>query len=194
MEVILKLDNLEENVKQVLESDLEETIKVAVSSIVCGEVDKVVKKTIETEVNNNIVEYIQEYLTTTTIKIGGGYFDEKKEETLTVEQFIKRNISEYIETGKLKLKHKDRYGDWKTRELSFEEFIEEKFDAGELVEEKLTKFMSQVRNDVNKKIEQQFNEITKQSLSDTMLNLLSKNDTFVKIQDNIKSIASRTDE
>lgn len=193
MKLAIELENLEKNVQDVLEQNATDVIKNCVFEMIRNEVNEVVKETISLEVNNNITSYVREYLTTTTIKVGGGFYDKKEEETFTVDQFIKKEIADCMQSKTLTTRKRDRYGDCKTNTVSFEEFIKNEFDIEEDVRCMLSSFMKEVRNDVNKKIENQFNEATKQTLSDNILTLLSKNDTFVKIQDNIKSIANRKD-
>lgn len=190
MELIIKMDELEGNIIEAVNINVEHVVEDTVKKSVKIEVEKQTKSIIEEIVGNKIQEYVLQYINETTFKIGGGWNDDRPSEELTVSQLIKKEIKEGMENKSFKVKNNDGYGS-RMKEVSFEDFIKGHLDFSKEVQEQLTKFMQEVRTDVNLRIKNQFNETTKAMLSDTMINLLSSNEVFTKIQNNIQSIANR---
>lgn len=191
MKLTLDLENLESLLRGSLDENLNNLITTAIKETVYGEINLQVKSLVETTVNEKIVSYVDDYITKTKIKIGWGYFDKIPEENLTVEEYIKRQISTLMESNTFKIITKDRWGDKRTETVDYATYINSKFDISDEVEKALSNFMTKVKNEVSNKITEQFNEVTKQMISDTMLQLLAQNDTFTKIQQNIACIAAK---
>ena len=191
MKLTLDLENLENILEEALNKNMDNAIDSAIKQTVAEQIEDKVKSLIEEGVSNKIASYIDDYIVNTKIKIGGGYFDKTPEEELTLEEYIKRQISDVMNNNAFKITKKDSWGDNKTVTLTYEEYINSKFDITSEVEKALSNFMEKVKKDVNNKIRQQFDDVTRQMLSDTMLQLLVDNEAFTKIQNNIACIATR---
>lgn len=190
MEIMMKLDNLEKNLEGILKDNLNDTIKDTVINLIQKETEEQVKDYIKEEVNLHIKNYVEEYIKTAKVKTGGGFYSNEEEKEYTVEQFLKKEIAECMEKKSFTIYKEDRYGK-REEQVSFEEFIKKEFNIDDKIRGQLKKFMIEVKNDVNNRLKNQFNEVTKQTLSDTMLTLLLQNETFTKIQQNLASIATK---
>ena len=52
-------------------------------------------------------------------------------------------------------------------------------------------FVNDIRNDINNKLEENFNKSTRDLLSDAVLKVLSTNDVYSKMQENVKQLADK---
>lgn len=187
MKLTLDLSNLEGVLQESLELTVKNAVDEAIKSMCNQMVSDNLKELIKEGVGEKISQYVDEYMATTKIEIGGGFWDSTPKETLTVEEYIKRQLSSTLDKGKFYIR--DGYSN--PKEVSFSEYVNNKFNLTSEVDARITKFMEDIKYDVNKKIKQQFDDATKKTLSDTMIQLLSANDTFVKIQENIACIATK---
>jgi len=139
-----------------------------------------------------LTEFVNEYIETSTITVGGGFYSNEGAKTYTVAEYIKKELADSLKKGKLKIKNNDRYGDG-FKEVTFEEFVKQSFDIDGAIKKELESFMKKTKQDINSKIDSTFTDVTKNMLSETVLNVLMKNDTFAKIKDNVKCIADKRD-
>lgn len=63
-----------------------------------------------------------------------------------------------------------------------------------MIVQEIENFMDDVRKEINKTMKDTFNNSTKSLLSNTVLNILSANDTYKQIENNIKCIADKKGE
>ena len=193
MKVTLELDNLENIVQTTLEKNLGNVVKEQIADIVKKTADNLIKDTINTQVSKNFQHFVDEYITTKKIKVGGSYWDNEPEQEYTVEQYIKQQLKEKLDSKKLKLKQMDSYGRYTNNyeEVSFETYISRQFDPNEMIKKELDAFMDDIRKQVNTTMKETFDNSTKSMLSNAVLNILSANDTYRQIENNIKCIADK---
>lgn len=193
MKVTLELDNLENIVQTTLEKNLGNVVKEQIADIVKKTADNLIKDTINTQVSKNFQHFVDEYITTKKIKVGGSYWDNEPEQEYTVEQYIKQQLKEKLDSKKLKLKQMDSYGRYTNNyeEVSFETYISRQFDPDEMIKKELDAFMDDIRKQVNTTMKETFDNSTKSMLSNAVLNILSANDTYRQIENNIKCIADK---
>lgn len=199
MKVTLDLENLEEIVKSGIEKNIEAIVKQEVDCMVRDQVKNTAKKKVEELVNNSFEKFVNEYISTTIIKTGGSYWDDEEPKEYTVEQFIKHQLKDILESNTLKIKKIGRTSSYSDdfEKVTFEEYINRTCDVNKQVEElfgnKLKKFMDDIRKDINKTMKNTFDDSTKSLLSSAVLNILSANDTYKQIENNIKCIADKKD-
>lgn len=193
MKVTLELDNLENIVQTTLEKNLGNVVKEQIADIVKKTADNLIKDTINTQVSKNFQHFVDEYITTKKIKVGGSYWDNEPEQEYTVEQYIKQQLKEKLDSKKLKLKQMDSYGRYTNNyeEVSFETYISRQFDPNEMIKKELDAFMDDIRKQVNTTMKETFDNSTKSMLSNAVLSILSANDTYRQIENNIKCIADK---
>lgn len=193
MKVTLELDNLENIVQTTLEKNLGNVVKEQIADIVKKTADNLIKDTINTQVSKNFQHFVDEYITTKKIKVGGSYWDNEPEQEYTVEQYIKQQLKEKLDSKKLKLKQMDSYGRYTNNyeEVSFETYISRQFDPNEMIKKELDAFMDDIRKQVNTTMKEIFDNSTKSMLSNAVLSILSANDTYRQIENNIKCIADK---
>ena len=193
MKVTLELDNLENIVQTTLEKNLENVVKEQIADIVKKTADNLMKDTINAQVSENFQHFVNEYITTKKIKVGGSYWDNEPEQEYTVEQYIKQQLKEKLDSKKLKSKQKDSYGRYTNNyeEVSFETYISRQFDPDEMIKKELDAFMDDIRKQVNTTMKETFDNSTKSMLSNAVLSILSANDTYKQIENNIKCIADK---
>lgn len=193
MKITLELDNLENIVQTTLEKNLENVVKEQIADIVKKTADNLIKDTINTQVSENFQHFVDEYITTKKIKIGGSYWDNEPEQEYTVEQYIKQQLKEKLDSKQLKVKKKGRSGSYSDDYecVTFENYISCQFDPNDLVKKELDTFMDDIRKQVNTTMKKTFDNSTKSMLSNAVLSILSANDTYRQIENNIKCIADK---
>ena len=193
MKVTLELDNLENIVQTTLEKNLGNVVKEQIADIVKKTADNLIKDTINTQVSKNFQHFVDEYIMTKKIKVGGSYWDNEPEQEYTVEQYIKQQIKERLDSKQLKVKKKGRSGSYSDdyENVTFEQYISRQFDFTETIKKELDTFMNDIRKQVNTTMKETFDNSTKSMLSNAVLNILSANDTYRQIENNIKCIADK---
>jgi hypothetical protein len=196
MKAVIDLENLENLVKETIENNIESVINEQINSIVKDTVNSLAKKTIEDTVSMNFQKFVDEYIKTTTIKIGGNsYWDDEEEKEYTVEQYIKKELKNRLESKKLRIYKSGRTSSYSSdfEEVAFEEYINRTFNVDDIIKKDLDKFMDSIRKDINKTMKDTFDESTKNMLSSAVLSILTANDTYRQIENNIKCIADKRD-
>lgn len=193
MKVTLELDNLENIVQTTLEKNLGNVVKEQIADIVKKTADNLIKDTIITQISENFQRFVDEYITTKKIKVGGSYWDNEPEQEYTVEQYIKQQIKERLDSKQLKVKKKGRSGSYSDdyENITFEQYISRQFDFTETIKKELDTFMDDIRKQVNTTMKETFDNSTKSMLSNAVLSILSANDTYRQIENNIKCIADK---
>ena len=181
MKVTIDLENLESLVQNTMETNIENIVKEQIEGTVKKVADNLAKKTIEEKVSENFQRFVDEYIANTKIKVGGDYWGDTEEKEYTVEQYIKKELKERLDSKKLRAKkkgHTSSYND-DFENVSFEEYINRQFD------------MDDIRKQVNKTMKETFDNSTKSMLSNAVLNILGANETYRQIENNIKCIADK---
>lgn len=194
MKVTIDLENLEALVKDTTEKNIEAVIKEQVTNTVNKTIDKLVEKEIKNAVSANFQRFVDEYIRNTKIKVGGNsYWDDEEQKEYTVEQYIKKELKARLESKTLKVKKKGRTSSYSDdfEQVSFEEYINRSFNAEDLIKADLDKFMDGIRKDINKTMKVTFDSSTKNMLSSAVLSILTANDTYRQIENQIKCIADK---
>lgn len=193
MKVTIDMENLETLVQTTMEKNIENIVKEQIEGTVRKVADDLSKKVIADEVSENFQRFVDEYIANTKIKVGGNYWDDTEEQEYTVEQYIKNELKDRLDSGKLRVKkkgHTSSYSD-DFEQVSFEEYINRQFDFDEMIKKYLDKFMDDIRKQVNKTMKETFDNSTKSMLSTAVLNILGANETYRQIENNIKCIADK---
>lgn len=193
MKVTIDMENLETLVQTTMEKNIENIVKEQIEGTVRKVADDLSKKVIADEVSENFQHFVDEYIANTKIKVGGNYWDDTEEQEYTVEQYIKNELKDRLDSGKLRVKkkgHTSSYSD-DFEQVSFEEYINRQFDFDEMIKKDLDKFMDDIRKQVNKTMKETFDNSTKSMLSTAVLNILGANETYRQIENNIKCIADK---
>ena len=106
MKVTVDMENLGGLVQEAIEQNLNNIIELEVRKTIEASVSVNVKETIENVVNEKLKSYVDGYIKSATISVGGGWNSEP--EVYTVEAYIKKQISEIMDTQRFKVE--DRYG------------------------------------------------------------------------------------
>lgn len=194
MKVTIDLENLEGIVKGTIETNIETVVKEQVESVIKKTIEKVAKDSVDNAVSYNFERFVNKYITTTKIKVGGNsYWDDEESREYTVEQYIKRELKGRLEAKTLKVKKKGSRSSYDSdfENVTFEEYINSQFDFEDMIKKDLDKFMDDIRKNVNKTMKDTFDISTKSMLSNAVLSVLSANDTYRQIENNIKCIADK---
>ena len=190
MKATLDLEDLEQIIERNVSENLETVINTQVEECVKEQIDALAKNVISEKVSENFQRFVDEYITTTKIKVGGNsYWDDEEPQEFTVEQYIKHELKKRLESKKLRVQSKSRYSDYD--EVTFEEYINRSFSPDDLIKGELDEFMDDIRKKINKTMQETFDKSTKDMLSSTVLSILTANDTYRKIENNIKCIADK---
>ena len=193
MKVNIEMGNLGDNVADVIEQNIQKTIEDIIATEVRKFVDQNYKSVIEEIANQKMSEYVENYIKTATITVGGGW-DSKNNpvETYTVEEYIKKQIGDIISEQSFTVKKKDNWGDYRNEKMSFEDFIKKEFNADEIVGKQLQTFMKSTKESITNQIKEMFDATTKNMLSETVFNMLVSTDTYSKINNGIKMLGGGT--
>lgn len=193
MKVTIDLENLEKLVQTTMEKNIENIVKKQVESAVHKVADDLAKKEIRDTVADNFQRFVDEYIATTKITVGGGYWDNTESKEYTVEQYIKNELKNKLESKTLRVKKKGRSSSYSDdyEDVSFEEYIKRQFNFENDIKKVLDAFMDDIRTQVNTTMKNTFDTATKNMLSTAVLNILGANETYRQIEHNIKCIADK---
>jgi hypothetical protein len=187
MKVTVDMENLGNMVQDVVEKNLNSLIENEVRKSIESKVASSARDIISTIVNEKMESYVNEYITTATVSVGGGWNSEPK--TYTVEEYIKQQISEIMQNQAFKTK--DRYGDY-TNKVTFEEYVKGVFNVDASVQRTLDQFMKKTRDDVNRNITKMFDQTTQAALSSVIMDMLNNSNAFLDMRDKLKRITDGT--
>jgi len=190
MKITMEMDNLTGLIESAVTKNIETVIQEQVDLRTKAEIEKRAKEIIPEVVSEQLQEYIKGFITQATITEGGGLYSKEPAKEYTVEEFIKKEIAERLQSQNLKIKSDSKYGD-RFEEVTFEEFIKKEFDVNKLINNKLVWFISETKKEINERIDATFTDVTKNMLSEIVYNVLLRNDTFTKLSENIKCIADK---
>ena len=187
MKVTIDMGNLGLMVQGVMEKNLQSIIENEIRKSIESQVATSAKGIIEDMVNEKLESYVNDYIKTATVSVGGGWNSDPK--TYTVEEYIKQQISEIM--SKQGFKAKDRYGNY-SNSVTFEDYVKRELNVDASVQSTLDKFMKKVRDDVNKNITRMFDNTTQAALSSVIMDMLSNSNAFLEMRDNLKRITDGT--
>ena len=190
MKAIIDMENLEAMIERNLNDHLEVIINEQVENCVKRKIEELARNVIAEKVTENFQKFVDVYISTTKIKVGGNsYWDDDEVKEFTVEQYIKYELKKRLESKKLRVKSNNRYSDYE--EVSFEDYIKSQFNANDIIKTDLDSFLDGVRKQINQTVKDTFDKSTKDMLSNTVLSILTANDTYRKIENSIKCIADK---
>lgn len=189
MEITIKMDNLEEIIKNTLNSSTTEALEKAFKEVVEEKLDNELHDTFNNIINNKIASYVDDYLKSTTITVGNNW-DGNGIVTYTVEEYLKHKINKIFDEQVLTTTVTDNWSGRKlTKTLSFEEYLNNKLDIDKLVKPHIDKIADKTKQEVNNKIDSMFNNTMKSMLADNIFNILKSNDTYRNVIDNLKLLS-----
>jgi len=191
---MLKVEFNTENLAAGIVRAVSESLKAELKDEILAEMKKDILGELKAEINASVSkiteDLVREIYEVEVIKVGGGWQEEPKE--YTVKQYIMEQIKNSFNGSNVKIRKKDRYGDYKTVEVSFSDWV-----TSECVSPEVQKYfdaqMKITRDEINKKLKAIFDESTRSMLSENVMSILLANDTYRKIQGNIASIASNVE-
>lgn len=189
MKVTIDLENLEYLVQNSIEENIETVVKKQVDNAVRKMTEDIAKKTVEDKVSENFQRFVDEYIANTKIRVGGGYWDDSDAREYTVEEYIKKQLKEKLESNSLRVKAAKYNSEYKN--VTFEEYIKSQFNFNEEIKSAVDEFTDGIRKQVNDAMKDAFDNSTKNMLSATVLNILNANETYRKLENNIKCIADK---
>ena len=189
MKITIDLENLENLVQNSIEENIETVVKKQVDNVVRKMAEEVAKGAIEDKVSENFQRFVDEYIVNTKIRVGGGYWDDSDAREYTVEEYNKKQLKEKLESNSLRVKASRYNSEYKN--VTFEEYIKSQFNFNEEIKKAVDEFTDGIRKQVNDAMKDAFDNSTKNMLSATVLNILNANETYRKLENNIKCIADK---
>lgn len=142
-----------------------------------------------TIVNDSIVGYVNNYLKTTKIHIGGGWNSDNVEE-YTAEEYLKKQIKDVFESQSFTVKQKDRWGSMKEEKVSFQEYLQNYLNIEAEVKPYMDKMAKCIRDDVNKKVKTLFDDAMRSTLAENVFAIVSASDTYRSVSNSLKMLGN----
>ena len=189
MKVNLDFENLEEMVGKTLNESLQDRIDEKIGEEIKQYLDDNIKDIIKNRINEILINFINNYIENTIIKIGNEFSGEEVKE-YTIKQYINNELNKKIEKPEITIETRDRWGDKRKEKVNFKEYTLKYISEDFEIEKKLKNITDNLKQDVNNKIKEMFDKTTKNTLSETIFNILSSNETYTRITNQIKLISS----
>lgn len=189
MKVTIDLENLQNIIESVLNKNIETVVKEKVSDLISEQIKNTAKEQIEEICNKRMSDFVEEYIKTTKITVGGGFYSDDEIKEYTVEQYIKNQLAEIMKNQSFKTYGKDDWGrSRKEKEITFEDFVKETFDVNSIVKREIERFISETKRKISDNIKSVFDNATKNMLSENVFNILMASESYQKINDSIKRL------
>lgn len=189
MKVTIDLENLQNIIESALNKNIETVVKEKVSDLISEQIKNTAKEQIEEICNKRMSDFVEEYIKTTKITVGGGFYSDDEIKEYTVEQYIKNQLAEIMKNQSFKTHKKDNYGRNQEKEVTFDYFVKETFDVNSIVKKEIEAFVSQTKRKISDNIKSVFDNATKNMLSENVFNVLMASESYQKINDSIKRLA-----
>jgi hypothetical protein len=191
MKLTVDLENLESIVKTTIETNVENIVKREVDDLIKKEIADTASEVVSEVVNKNLQEFVQEYIKTTPIKIGGGLYSKEPEQVYTIEEYTRKTLAEMLESKMFITETRDSWsGRTEKHKVSFSDYITNQLKYDDMIQKHLDGFATSMKNDVTKKIKDTFDSATRNALSESVFNVLMSTDTYQKIVSNVNMLAS----
>lgn len=185
MKVTIEMENLQSIIEESAKINTERAIEDAIREVAHTKVDAVLKGKIEEIVNSSIVGYVNDYLKNAKVHVGNSFNGEGVKE-YSVEEYIRKIVSDTFSSQRLTVKRTDRYsGRYYDSEVSFQEYIDEAFSPESIVKPYIDKMARQVKEDVNRKVKSVFDEAMRNTLAENVFAIVSASDTYRTISNNL---------
>lgn len=192
MKVTIDMENLENALEKVLGENIEKVVREETEKILNSTISTCAKDAIDEIANKSIETYINDYVKNATVKIGGGLYPREEEKTYTVEQYLRKELADILESKTLTVTKRNFVTEcFEKKKVTFEEFIKESFNFDEIIKNKLNEFSKQLKSEINAVLIDNLNKTTKDALSETLFRALTESDVYKKLTDNLKYISEK---
>lgn len=181
MKVTIDLENLQGILESTLNENCENAISDTLQQVVREKVDRTIKSSSDAAINSAVERYINEYLSETKIRVGNEWSGDGVKE-YTIEEYLKKSISEIFDSKVLTVKEKDRWGSTFEKKVGFRDYIESKTDVEHAIKPHLDKLAKSIRDDVNCKIKSMFDEAMRTTLADNVFQIVASSETYQKVK------------
>ena len=192
MKITFEMDNLQELIEKSVSGNIEEAVKSQVEDTIKEQVTKLGGDIISEIVTKNFNEFVNDYITNTKITVRKeDFWGDADVNEYTVEEYIKKCLKDRLDNEKFKIKNTyDRY-----EEVTFNEYIKNYYvqNMEKEIKKKMDSYFIDIRDQINRTMKETFDNTTKDMLSSTVLNILTQNNTYKQLENNIKSIATKQD-
>ena len=192
MKIPFEMDNLQELIEKSVSGNIEEAVKSQVEDTIKEQITKLGGDIISEIVTKNFNEFVNDYITNTKITVRKeDFWGDADVNEYTVEEYIKKCLKDRLDNEKFKIKNTyDRH-----EEVTFNEYIKNYYvrDMDKEIKKKMDSYFTDIRNQINRTMKETFDNTTKDMLSSTVLNILTQNNTYKQLENNIKSIATKQD-
>lgn len=192
MKITFEMDNLQGLIEKSVSGNIEEAVKAQVEDTIKEQVTKLGSEIISNAVTKNFNDFVNDYITNTKIAIRKeDFWDDADVNEYTVEEYIKKCLKERLDNEKFRTIGKyDRY-----EEVTFDEYIKKYYEiyVEKEIKKKMDSYFEDIRDQINRTMKETFDNTTKDMLSSTVLNILTQNNTYKQLENNIKSIATKQD-
>lgn len=189
MKVTIDMENLQDIIEESAKFNIKNAVEQAIMDVVHKKVDSVLCDEIKKIVNESIAGYINDYLKTTKIHIGGGWDSDKVEE-YTAEEYIKKQIKDVFENQTFIAKKRNRWGNMEEEKISFQEYIQNYFNIEKEVQPYIEKMAKGIKNDVNEKVKSLFDDAMRKTLAENVFAIVSASDTYRSISNSLKMLGN----
>lgn len=187
MKITIDMENLQSIIEESAKINTKNAVDQAIMDVAHAKVDAVLRGTIEEIVNESIVDYVNDYLKTTKIHIGGGWDSDNVEE-YTAEEYLKKQIKDVFESQAFKVRRKNRWGNMEEETLSFQEYIQKQLDIEAEVQPYMKKLAKQIKDDVNSKVKSLFDDAMRATLAENVFAIVSASDTYRSVSNSLKML------
>ena len=189
MKITIDMEKLQNIIEESAKINSENAVKQAIMDVAREKVNAVLCSRIEEIVNELIADYINDYLKTTKIHVGGGWNSADVEE-YTAEEYLKKQIKDVFESQSFTVKKKDRWGAVKTEKVSFQEYLQQHLDIEAEVKPYMDKMAKSIRDDVNKKVKDLFDDAMRSTLAENVFAIVSASDTYRSVSNSLKMLGN----
>lgn len=191
MKITFEMDNLQDIIEKSVSGNIEEAVKSQVEDTIKEQVAKLGGDIISEVVTKNFNEFVNDYITNTKITVRKeDFWGDADVNEYTVEEYIKKCLKERLDSEKIKLESRCGY-----ENVTFYEYIKNYYmiDMEKEIKKKMDSYFIDIRDQINRTMKETFDNTTKDMLSSTVLNILTQNNTYKQLENNIKSIATKQD-
>ena len=187
MKVTIDMENLQSIIEESAKINTKKAVDQAIMDVAHKKVDCILKNKIKEIVNESIVGYVNDYLKTTKIHIGGGWESDNVEE-YTAEEYLKKQIKDVFESQTFKVKRKNRWGNMEEETVSFQEYIRDHLDVEAEIKPYMDRMAKQIKNEVNSKVKSLFDEAMRSTLAENVFSIVSASDTYRSVCNSLKML------
>lgn len=189
MRVTIDMDNLQAIIEEAAKTNTQVAVEEAIKEVASVEVNKVLRGKIEEIVSSAISGYVNDYLRTTKICVGGGW-NSKEVEEYTAEEYLRKQIKDVFESQSFVTKNKDRWGNVVEEKRTFQEYVQQQLNAEELVKPYIDKMARSVKEEVNRRVKEMFDDAMRTTLAENVFAIVSASDTYRTVSNSLKLLGT----